>query len=369
MFRDNEKISTTQISLILILTMIGTGILTLPQSLAKEAGADGWIIILVGGFLGIVLANIYGYIIKSHPHTKYMDILSAHLSKYVAYAIVGATVIYLIILNSFVIRIFAEAIKMFLLFRTPIELIIFSLLLVSVFLVRKGIEPLGRVAEIMMPIIFLPSLFLFMLALQNAEIKNLLPVFQISIAEIVKAVPIVLFSFLGFELLFIFGFFVNKPQKISKPTNYAMIFVILAYMFLNSMTLLNFGVKQTEHLIWPTLSLFKTIEIPGLFIENVEALVMSLWVLIVFTTIAPLHLGASYLSADLLGVKDYKLFVFPMHPIIYLISMFPENIAKTYDYLDKITNFMAPTIVIVIPCILALWIFASKKANEEGGRI
>jgi len=340
MFRDNEKISATQIALILTLTMIGTGILTLPQSLAKEAGADGWIIIVVGGVLGIALANIYGYIVKSHPHTKYMDILSMHLSKYVAYVIVVMTIIYLLILNGFIIRIFGEAIKMFLLFKTPIELIIFSMLLVSVFLVRKGIETLGRFAEIMIPIIFIPSLLLFMLALQNAEMKNLLPVFQVSIKEIVKAIPIVLFSFLGFELLFIFGFFVNKPKEISEPINYAMIFVILAYIFLNSMTLLNFGVKQTQHLIWPTLSLFKTIEIPGLFIENVEALVMSIWVLIAFTTIAPLHLATSYLMADIVGMKDNKLLALPILPIIYLIAMFSENIAETYAHLDKITNFL-----------------------------
>ncbi|MCD5414491.1 MAG: spore germination protein [Clostridiales bacterium] len=66
-------------------------------------------------------------------------------------------------------------------------------------------------------------------------------------------------------------------------------------------------------------------------------------------------------------IRDYKLFAFPLIPIIYLIAIFSENIAETYTYLDKITNFLAPIIVIIIPCILAIIIYARKKSNREDG--
>lgn len=258
-----------------------------------------------------------GTSLKKMPLTSYRDIIASNMSKPVAYIYITFLLIYLIVLNGFLTRIFAEVVKMFLLFNTPIEVIILSVLLVTVFLARKGIEVLGRLAEFLLPIILLPTIILFLLLLQDSSINNLLPILDISFMEIVKAIPLVLFSYLGFDLILIFGAYVVKPERIPKVTSRAIIIITMFYIGLNTTTLLVFGNEQTQNLIWPTLSLFKTIELPGLFIENVEAFVMAMWVFTVFMSIAPVFMGKVIILEQLFKSRENNYFALPLVPIVY----------------------------------------------------
>ncbi|SCZ00080.1 GerAB/ArcD/ProY family transporter [Alkaliphilus peptidifermentans] len=366
MFRNNDKISPSQIANILILIMLGTGVLTLPRSLAEAAGADGWIILLVGGLLISLIAIAQAYIVKSLPGKNYMEIITATLSKPVAYIYIVFLVLFLIMLNGFLVRIFAEVVKMFLLFRTPLEVIIVSVLLVTVYLVRQGIEPLARMADLLLPTISILSLVLFALTIRSGDLKNLLPVFQVSLKQIVEAIPLVLFSFLGFEFVLIFGTYVNKPEKLTKSSGGAVLFILLIYSVLNLATMLTFGTEQTVHLIWPTLTLFKTIEFPGLFIENVEAFVMALWVFIVFMSIAPLYLAKVVLLSDLIKTKEFNFFALPLIPLVYLASLIGDSLAEAYEILDIFTKYAATIVAFIFPALILISLLIRKKLKKEG---
>jgi len=55
---NEEKISALQLGLLIIVTVIGVGILTLPRTVTEIADTDGWLLIIIGGALVIVLALI-----------------------------------------------------------------------------------------------------------------------------------------------------------------------------------------------------------------------------------------------------------------------------------------------------------------------
>ncbi len=365
MFQNNEKISTSQLVSTLILTIVGTGILTLPRVLADEVGADGWLVILMAGGVSAALLYIKGYIVKKLPGKSYLEILTITLTKPIAYIIVFLFIVYSIILNAFLIRIFGEVIKMFLLFYTPIEVIMFSMLLTTIYLVRRGIETMGRLAELMLPIVILFNIPLFLLTLQGTDFSNLLPVFQTPIKDLVMAIPTPLFSFLGYEIILVFGVFMNKPSKATKAGVWTIGIVTFFYLFLNAMVLARFGVKQTIHLIWPTLSLFKTIEFPGLFIENVEVVVMTMWVFIVFMSVAPFYLSNVVLIANLTGAKNHNMFALPLLPLIYFIALFPDSMAATYYYLDIFAKYAATFIIIIVPILVLIALLIRKRGKEE----
>ncbi len=363
---NNEKVSLSQMGSILVLTMVGTGILTLPRSLAEAVGTDGWLLILIGGAICIGLLFIHSYIVKSFPGKSYMEIIACNLSKPVSYVVTALLAIYFIGLNAFLIRIFSEVVKMFLLLRTPIEVIIFSIVLMAAYLARQGIETLGRLAELLLPLILVPSLILFLLAMVGGDITNLLPAVTTTPKEILEALPIVIFSYLGFDIILIFGIYVNKPNKVIKSSTKALVFVVLLYTILNIVTISTFGEKQTTHLIWPTISLFKTIEFPGLFIENVEGFVMALWVLIVFMSIAPLLLVATTLLGDLFTVRDNKYFALPLLPLLYFIALLGDSLAEAYAYLEKFINYTAPFVLVIIPVSILISMFIRRRLRREG---
>ncbi|WP_026476958.1 GerAB/ArcD/ProY family transporter [Alkaliphilus transvaalensis] len=363
---DNNRISATQLGSILLLTIVGTGILTLPRALAEAVGPDGWILILIGGIITIGLVLIHTYIVKSFPGKRYIEILSETLSKPVAYFLVALYVIYFIILNGSLVRIFSEVVKMFLLLRTPIEVIIFTILLVAAYLARSGIEALARMAELLVPLIFIPSIILFALATQGSDLTNLMPVLETSIEDLIAGIPTIVFSFLGFEILLIFGYYVNKPKQVMKKSSIAILVAMAIYSLLNIVTIAQFGVEQTVHLNWPTLSLFKTIEFPGLFIENVEAVVMGMWVMTVFMSIAPLLLVKVILLGDLFGARDNRFFALPLLPLLYFIALSADSMAAAYSYLDIFVNYTAPAVLLGVPILIIIVMKIKKTSKREG---
>jgi len=367
MYKNNDMISPGQFAHILILTVVGTGILTLPRELADGVGPDGIFVLLLSALFTLVAANIIGYIIKRFPGKGYFEILTICFTKPIAYIITLLFVVYALLINAFIIRVFGEVIKMFLLIKTPIELIIFSILIITAFLARGGIEPLGRMAELLFPMIVIPALLLFLLAAADVNLTNLLPVFQASPLEIIRAVPAGFLSFAGFEFVLIFGKYLNKPEKATKAMSIGIGVVSLIYLIIYIVTLGVFGRYQMNHLIWPTLTVFKVISFPGLFIDNIESLVMVIWIFIVFMSIAPMHLSKTILLGDLLKLRERDFLALPIVPILYLIALIPDSLAETYEYMGPFSNYAITFFSIVIPVIiLILSVFRKNKGRESG---
>lgn len=364
--QNNDKISPSQLGNIIILTIVGIGILTLPRNLAEAVETNGWLVLLIGGLITALFVYGNGYIVKKIPETSIKGIVTATLSKPVANVYMVFLLIYLIILNGFLTRIFAEVIKMFMLYKTPIEVIILSVLLVTVFLVRKGIEVLGRLAQLLLPIIMVPTLILFLLLFQGSHLTNLLPILDITFMEVVKAIPLVLFSFLGFDLILVFGAYTVRPDRIPRMAGGSILLILLFYICLNTGTLLVFGSEQTKHLIWPTLSLFKTIELPGLFIENVEILVMSMWVFTVFMSIAPLYMGKIVILEQLLNSKRSNYLALPLIPLVYFFSLLGDNLGEAYAILDIFTKYVSTIVAFGVPLLIFISIRIRERFKKEG---
>jgi len=361
---NNDIIPIGQMIFILMLTMVGTGVLTLPRSLVEVVPYDYWIILLAGGLVAIVTILICGAIIRLKPRKTYFEILSDSLSKPIAYIVGFAYIIYLTVYIALITRIFGEIIKAFLLINTPIEIINVSFLLASVYLVRQGIEVLGRMFEVLFPIITVLILFIIGLSFTNSDLSNLLPSFEITFADIIKGVPITTLSFIGFEMLLFFGVHLDKPKKATKAY-IAVVAVMLFYILVATATIAQFGPIQLTHLIWPTLDLFDTIELPGLFIENVQVIVMGLWIVTAFTSIAPMHLASTDMLKSITGSKDQAYLASIFLPIAYFISIIPENVGQAYEYIDIFSKYGATIMAFIIPLIVLISLFLQKKLKRE----
>ena len=363
---NNDLIPIGQMIFILMLTIVGAGILTLPRDLAVMVESDHWIILLVGGFIALVAVLVHGAIIRLKPRKHYFDILCDALTKPIAYLVGFAYVIYLIIAVGSIVRIFGDGIKMYLLANTPIEVINISMLVTCVYLARKGIEVLGRMLQFLVPILIVLSTFIICLTLTKSDFTNLLPVFQITFQDILKGIPTTVLSFAGFEVLLFFGVFLDKPKKATWGS-IAIIVVLIYYISILIATLAQFGPIQMKYLLWPTLDLFDTIELPGLFIENVQVILMSLWVLFTFSSMAPTYLASVVMVKSLTGSRDQAYLAAPLLPFIYFASIIPENIAEAYKIIGIYSKYFASTMTFGIPIIVLVSLVIQKKLGKETG--
>lgn len=361
---NNDIIPIGQMIFILMIAMVGAGILTLPRSLAEIVPYDHWLVLFVGGLVAIVTALIHGTIIKLKPRKQYFEILCDALTKPIAYIVGFIYVIYLIGFIGLLTRIFSEVIKVYLLVNTPIEVINISLLAIAIYSARKGIEVLGRMMEFLFPFVVTITVFIFALSFTKSDLANLLPVFEITPAEILKGAPTTILSFIGFEMILFFGVHLDQPKKATKAY-IAVVAILLFYMLIITATFAQFGPIQVKYLVWPTLDLFDTIELPGFFIENIQVIVMSLWVLTVFSTIAPMFLAATVMTKSLTGSKDHAYLAAPFLPLVYFVSIIPENISKTYEIMDIYTKYVSSTMIFIVPSIVLISLVIQKKLRKE----
>ena len=367
MYSNNDKVSIGQMINILILGTIGVGILTLPRDLAEIVGTDGWISLLIGGGLAMLIALANTYIIKCFPNKGLFQILEETLGKPIAWIVSLFLCLTLLGNIAFIVRIYEIVTKTLLLPRTPKAVLIIMMLLVVVYAVRVGIEPLGRISNIIFPISVILVVILFGLTLSQAEVSNLRPFLQSSPKDIFKTLNIVIYSLLGFELVLIFGVHINQPQKATLIAPITVGVVLLLYLLLNTLVLANFGEKQIIRLIWPTFNVFKTVEFPGAFIENVEIAAMAIWIFNIFTSLAPLYLGTTILISDIVGAKEQNYFALPLLPLVYTASRFGESIADVYKFFGIFANYTIYPVILGIPLLVFIGRQVKKFSKNKIG--
>ena len=352
MYPNNDRISIGQMVIILVLTLIGVGILTLPRELAEIVGTDGWLALLAGGIAAMVIAFLHGYIIKLFPNEDFFEILRLTLTKPIAYLISIFLCLYFIGNVALITRLYEKVIKTVLLPRTPGQVIVITMLLVVIYLVRVGIEPMARLSNVLFPFTVVLVTILFALTSVEVDFSELRPFFQASPMDLLEASNVVIFSLLGFELLLIFGTHLREPEKAAKIGPIAVGLVVVFYLLLNVSVLGNFGEKQIKNLIWPTFNVFKTIEFPGAFIENVEVVAMSIWILSIFMTLAPYYLCTTILLGDIMATKEHNYFALPVLPWVYFIARYGSNIADIYKEFEVFSNYTAYPVILGIPLLI-----------------
>lgn len=365
MDRNNDAIMSNQLFSILVINMIGIGILSLPRALAEKAGPDSLVVLLLGSVLFLIIALLIQKLIKKFPQKTIIEISNFLLFKPIGILIGFAYFIHLFLLTVLEVRAFGEITKNFLLPRTPIEVIIISFLLAAVYLVRSGIESIARLSVIVLPLSIFPAILVLLVTITDLDFTYFLPILRTPLPDLLKAIPQVIFSFLGFEFIVFLAFFVKDTKNIKKTSIKCIGFVSMVYFIFTTITIARFGIEENKNLLWPVVTLFKSVDIPGTLLENVEAVIMSTWLLSIFMTVAISYYGAVFLLSRILKSKEHNYFALTLLPLIYALSLIPENVAQVYEYMEMYSNYFGTIFAIAIP-ILLFFISLFRKKPKKG---
>ncbi len=363
MFSMNDKASARQVTILLILDLFGTAALTLPRRAAEFASEDAWMVVIGG----VVLALIYGFLITSvatlFPQDSFVEFSGKIVTKPIGMALSLLLMAKLMAGVALEVRVFGEILKQTLLPKTPIEVIIISMLLITAYLIRKGYECRARIAEILVVIVFLPLIFVFLLALFNADFTNLLPMFKTPAPKILEGAYYLGFTFGGLEVMLLATMFLVKPKRAPRVTTTAIIVVGFFNVAVTLITLATFGSMETNKQIWPTMQMMQSVNFPGLFIERQDVLMMSFWILSVFAIVNAGLFFISFIATRMLKSSEHYYLVLPFVPILYFISLIPDNIAQTYEWLDFMNRYFGIIFLFPVPLIL-LMIAKMRKLGD-----
>ena len=330
MFSHNGKISARQVRLLLILQMFSTFMLILPRVAAYIAEQDGYLLPITGFIFGSIYLITITALTNRFKGETIVEFAPKIITKPLGIILCIVFLVKIIIGTALELRMFGEMISQVLLPKTPLPVIILTMLFAVVYLIKSGIEAGGRMAEVVIYFVALPFFIIFLIIVGRADYKQLMPFFQATTKQIVRGGYYVSLIFSPLEFMLLLVAFMKKPEKARSTCFIATGIIAALEVIIIVITFAGIGVGESKRNIWPVLTLMRSIQFPGSFIENQEILMMTCWIMSIYMYIS----GGMYFSmliiSRLFQFKRENISVLPLIPIVYFIAMVPNSLISAY---------------------------------------
>lgn len=359
---DNGKITSFQMSLLMYSVILATGFITIPFISAQYSDNDFWmapiIAVLSGGSVIAITIKLH----RLYPSQNLIQYCERIVGK-VPGKLLGLIYFQFFVLTAGIVsREYAEFVTGNYLFKTPMFFLVLLMVLLAAFAVRGGVELLVRSAVLLTPLFILPLFFLLLL-IPDFELNNILPIFSHGFVPVMKGSlpPISWYA----EYLII-AFFLPSVIDQEKTMKYSLLSLgavaaSLTYVCLIALFVLG---SDTANKVYPVLTTFRYISRADFF-ENLEALLLAMWVVGNFIKIAAIYYAAVLSFTSCFNLKAYKPYVFPIGILIVIHSFwdFP-SFFRLAGFLHTVGLFHLSTFLIVIPLLLLIIALCKKQWSK-----
>ncbi|GGH22604.1 spore germination protein [Paenibacillus segetis] len=362
--RTDEKLTTTQAIVIVSNFMLGSGILTLPRTLAEEMKTpDGWITVVLGGLIIMLVGICIVKLCQQFPGETFFQFGKKIVGSWIGHLLGILMVLYFMCLSAFEIRVMAEVTMLYLLEGTPLWAIIMFFMWIGLYLASGGINPIARLFEIILPITFVVFIFSMALSYKIFDIDNLRPVLGDGILPVIRGLKSTILVYAGYEVMLIVTAKMQQPKDGVKAMVIGTGIPIFLYIVTIIMVIGAMSIDGVVRSTWPTLDLMRSFEIAGLLFERFEFFLLVIWIMQIFSTFSICHYTASLGLSQIMN-KKIKPIMYLLLPIIFLVAMLPKNVNELFEFGDFIGN-ISIYLVGLVSIILLLMSKVFKKGAVE----
>jgi spore germination protein KB len=361
---EKGKISALQMELLMVPTIIATGILSIPSIAGKFARHDMWMTPIIGSLIGFLTVFIAWKLHQLHPKMTPIQYSEKILGKPLGKIFSFFLVFFYIHNTGLVIRQYSDFITGNVMLETPAVVFSVTIVFVSALAVRGGIEVIARSAVICSTL-FLSTSVTLLLLMKDIDLTYMLPILENGWLPVLKGGFVYNAWFSEFFLLaFIFPF-IHSQNKGLKSGMKASLYVMIILVYVNFFVLTMLGVSSANQ-FYPVYSIVRAISVFDFF-ENFEVIIMASWVLGNFVKVSVFLYVASLGLAQLLKLSNYRFIVFPLSLFILFFSNWGiPNIVVLVDYMTKIQPFYFVFVQTILPLFLLLIALARRKRSESG---
>jgi len=360
---EKGKISAFQMAFLILPPILSTAILTIPAVTGKHAYHDMWISPILASFNGFFTAFIVYQLHKMYPRETIIQ-YSQHIVGRIIGKLLGFVFLfYFLYVSSLIDREYADFIISSFLPRTPMAIVIGTMVLVCALAVRGGVEVLGRAAQIFVPIYIL-TLVLLVLLLPDLKPDNMFPIMEHGIAPSIRGAvqPSLWFGqvFLTSMLLP----FLTDREKGRKWSVITVIFCMVSMVYINIVSLLLFGESVTTY-TYPVFTAFRYISV-ATFFEHLESVVIIIWVMGVFIKLSVFYYVLVLGMAQWLCLSNYRPLVFPIGFLMTLFGIWAApNMQELSRFIETIIPFLESSIFTLLPMLLLFIAIIQRKWKKK----
>lgn len=362
--RPIDQITTAQAIVIIINSIFGAGILTLPRTATKKVQTpDAWISVILSGLISIVIMLIMVKLCKRFPNKTFyqfnQDIIGKWMGSIFSLLMIG----YFLILSAFEIRVMAETTRLYLLQGTPTWALIMPFLWIGTYLIFGGINAIARMLEIIFPITVIVFLLVMCLGFKIFELDNLRPVLGMGVMPVLKGLTSTSLSYIGYEFILVVFMFMTEKHKGNKVVFIGIGLSLIFYTVTVVMVVGALSVNAVMTETWPVLTFIQSFEITGLLFERFDSLLLVIWIMQIFSSYIVFYYAAAMGLAQV-SRKPIHSFYWGVIPVIYIIAMTPENINGLFTLGDWLGKF-GFSFFSLIPLLLLIVTIVRGKKHEN----
>ncbi|MFJ8261598.1 GerAB/ArcD/ProY family transporter [Rummeliibacillus sp. NPDC094406] len=335
-------------------SMIGTGILTLPQKLSSVGYSQA----LLPFFFGIIASLTLGQMVwfmSKYPNKNLFEINELLLGRILGKSINVLIVLQFTLFIAGIISDYMHLIQSTALPEHTITIPVLLFLLILIYITNGGITTIARFC-IMAFFITIGVFYFLHWAMEKGDLSHIFPLFNYNRYELFNAAKKGYFTILGYELI-LFYFPLIKDQR--KAYKHAMIGVwisIALYLLTTVVSVMYNSEWQLKHIEFPVLNIFKAGGFT--FVERIDIFGMTLWVFLIFST-ASVYLWSAKKGLDILTSKRKNYYLYILAFVIFLLVKIPFDQA-TQKKIFLVSNY-GEYILIIWPIFLGLLYFFRKK--------
>jgi spore germination protein len=366
MIKDNDRISTWQTFVIIISAINAIEVIIFPRQLAATVGPDGWLPLIGGHLIGAMGLFFIISLGRLYPEETFADYTPKILGNFFGVMVVLLAVSFWLLTTARITRQFADFMRL-ILDQTPIEVIIISILLVAAYIARHGLEPIARVVEILFPIFVGLVGLLIIIVAPGGDYTNLRPFLNTDIKSLISSTIDTALGIEGEEIIIMLLPFMVMKRDAFKVGFGALGLNMVLRLIIFVVTIAVFGVELTKSFVWPLEELGRSVAFPGQFFGRLDAFFIALWVTAAFTSILIFYYLASLAFSRLLKFREHTPAVLPFLPIIFILSLVPNNIVEVEKFSNMI-SWVFGILVFVIPPFLILISYLRGTYKQQAGR-
>lgn len=337
-------------------------LLTFPRTLVLNAGNAAWMQVL---YSTVIAFLIYFLTVKIYERADKRDVLdlSAILGGKAFKILIGLVMTAILILNmAITIRAFPESVKTVLLTETNMGFIMIMLGIAVGLGAYLGIEALGRIHTLFLPVSGIVLIGFFLLAIPYWKTNNIFPIFGLGPYHIFVK---------GFHSISIFADIILlnillpycKNYNEAKRSGYYAILIGGAVSFIIVITYnLIYPYPASTEFIMPAYQISRIVRM-GSFFQRWEAFFEFVWSISLYMYSAVYIVIISFILKKTFDLKYHKPLIFPIVAFSCAIAFLPASVLDMMKSLTKVSYIMYP-IAFSLPIVLGMLYRIKAKRGE-----
>ncbi len=358
-----EIISTNQFVWMLFMIITSITVLEIPGLLIHSVGRDAWLAVMLAWFFDVLLAIVYAYMGLRFPGQNFIQYSVTILGKPFGRVLGLMFPLFFLLAASNLMKAIGILLSTMILPKTPMIVILTLGYLLIAYALKKGIEVVARVSEILSPIYLISFILLFITIIPSVKMDSLKPQLAEGFYPIISG-SLLIWSFIGICIMMAMYIPIsNSPSDGFKAKFIAVSLGAFVISILVTFSIGVFGSEQAGNMINPGLQLVRVVSI-----RNINVRLDAIWFIIAIgagiLTSANLIWASSLGISQIVGLSTHKAMIYPVTLLAFVISMTSFHSSRE---LLNFSLYVFPLIGVFVEIGLEMFLFIMALFLKKRG--